>query len=210
MKNNNSTNESELISDIIEISTSPSKELCELSELIEKNTGEQEVNKEILTALQSVFMKDLEKALKVSETKPDLLEYTEWFLAADSFMLNKFDVIAKALEERSMHVNTRDQELKSIIFEDMNEPEILSDKIMNNLNVGNTVKKSGGIGLLIEMLGQKGHSKMRLENFIEYTNDLVDQKIKDKDIIKLFDKNIEDSMNYVDNRIKSYNNKMKP
>ena len=180
--------------DIIEKNISPSKELCDLAEHIETLSGEGNVNKKTLTLLQNHFMKSLEGALMISnEHHTDLFDYNEWVLAADSFMLSKYDVAAKSLEIRSDMTN-RSHDFDVFIVETLNTNPRPAVDILTNADFSDANKKSNGVGFMFEILSNLGeHSEAWVKEEVNYVRDKVDQ-IADHKVVNMFDENIKKSL----------------
>lgn len=179
---------------------SPNKKLCETVELLEKRSFKNEAYEPLLKSMQSVFMDNFKKALMISNKHcMDALDYSEWTIAADSFMLNKYDIVAKALEVRSLS-EQNNNELPAFIIENIQNVEPVIDKL-TTADFTDGMAKSKGLGMLVEVLSKNaGHSNEYVETVIDYAKGKI-EKIKQLDVAETFEKNLSDSITYL-NRVK--------
>lgn len=186
------------ISDIIYNSVSPSRKLCSLAETLETmtvNVRDEPSLKQMQSSLQDVFFEDLTKALSLTNKKHmDAIDYNEWVLASDAFMLNKYDVVAKALEIRSMTENN-DKELSVFIVENIKNIQPLIDKLLD-VNIGNAKNKAGGLEILLHTNHKYLELKGSYNDNVLYAQNKIED-LKENDIQSEFKKTMVKTLNNI-------------
>lgn len=184
------------MSEIIYNNVSPNIELCKTVELLEKSssTMDKKLYRGLMSNLQSVFMSNLESALKITNVRNvDAIEYEDWVLAADSFMLGKYDVIAKSLEVRSQIGKEKDVALYNYISVNMgNNIKPLIEKLVSS-DVSSARNRIAGLEMLLSdnfLNNVKNDTEGYKEN-LDYAKKCV-SNISKNDVKVVFENGIEE------------------
>lgn len=184
----------EILRENTEALVSPSSSLCQLADEIESQNISSEVKDLLLINLQKTFMESFSRALEITNQENiDLIDYKEWEVGADYFVLEPSDLIAKALEVRARSLE-KDVNLESYIE---NNPKSYTKTIdeLTTVDFVDANLKSKALDRLLELsfknnpkevyLEHLGHAKDKVFGLNEETGKIFN------DVIVAIEKNVD-------------------
>lgn len=191
----------------------PNVNLCALAEQFEdkayrplQKDGKSNLAESLFSKMQKVFIDDFHKALNATSKplKTHLIDYKEWTLAGDSFMINETKIYTIALAERAIK-GLSDDGISDLMIDEPDKLKNIAVEIISGKTIEES-KKSDALSSLISHANRAGFSfKKRDTLYLTIENEI--NKIENEGFKNTITQAFKETEKYFVDKKKAYTSK---